>query len=59
MHARERLVVIDEGFDLLREAVTREAAPSTELAEWRGCGPERGEYEAQGVEYIAPEGRVA
>ncbi len=60
MQTRERLIINDEGADLLREVVTREAAPSTELAEWRGTGPDRGAWEEAQVEveYIAP-GRTA
>lgn len=60
MHANERIVIHDEGADLLRETVTREAAPSAELAQWRGCGPARGEYEAAAeVEYLRPTRRAA
>lgn len=52
---RERVVVF-EGMDE-RDLPLREAAPSTELSQWRGCGPARGEYEAAAeVEYLAPTG---
>lgn len=53
MAARERLVVIETEDE--REVVIRE--PAAEL-EWRGCGPERGEYEDRSmaaVFYIPPE----
>jgi hypothetical protein len=61
MQTRERIIVFEDGADLLREAVLREPAPSTELVEWRGCGAERGEYEARevSVEYLAPSARGA
>jgi hypothetical protein len=60
---RERVVVIELGADE-RDVPVREAAPVTELVEWRGCGAARGEWEAAhpandvAVEYLAP-GRVA
>lgn len=63
MQQRERIVVFEDGADLLREAVVRESAPSTELTEWRGCGAERGAYEEQAqrvtVEYVPPGSRAA
>jgi hypothetical protein len=55
MPNRERIVVV-ETFDE-RDIPVREAAPSTELAEWTGTGPARGEWEAANdvaVEYLAP-----
>ena len=42
MHTREILIVDDEA----GHVVTREPLPSTDLTEWRGCGPARGEWEA-------------
>lgn len=62
MQHRERIVVNEDGADLLREMVTREASPSTDLAEWAGTGPARGEWEAANdvrVEYLRPTRRAA
>lgn len=39
-----RIVVFEDGADLLRDVVTREREP-VELDVWRGCGPERGTWE--------------
>jgi hypothetical protein len=50
-NGRER-VVVHEHLDE-RELPVREAAPSVERAELRGCGAARGEYEAT-VEYVPP-----
>lgn len=58
MNTRERIVII-EGIDE-RDIPVREVVPSTELVEWRGCGPARGEYEAAvHVEYLPPRRRAA
>jgi len=64
-NCRERIVVI-ETFDE-RDVPVREPAPELEV--WRGCGPERGEYEARHAhandngdvraEYTPPGGRAA
>lgn len=60
MPNRERIIINDEGDDLLRETVTREVVPSTELV-FAGTGPARGEYEARelAVEYLPPRRRAA
>ena len=47
MHSRTRIVIIEDGADLLREAVTREPIPSTDTTPWAGTGPGRGEWEAE------------
>ena len=44
-HTREILIVDDEAGHA-GHVVTREPLPSTDLTEWRGCGPARGEWEA-------------
>jgi len=58
---RERIIVAEDGADLLRDLVVREPAPSTELA-FAGTGPGRGEWErAREVEvgYLPPRARAA
>jgi hypothetical protein len=57
----ERIVIIEDGADLLPEAVVREPANDAralEAAPFAGTGPGRGEYEAA-VEYLPPQRRVA
>ncbi len=55
---KERIIVIEDGADLLRDAVVREGVhfEVLDLVEWRGTGPSRGDWESchLPVEYIPP-----
>jgi hypothetical protein len=54
----ERIIVFEHLDE--RELPVRETAPTVEIAAWRGCGAERGEYEAAvEVEYLRPTRRAA
>ena len=55
MAIKERIIVVETLDE--REVVIRE--PAAELETWRGCGPERGEWEDEArraeAEYLPPQ----
>jgi len=65
MHARERIIVVEQGADLDRDTVLREPAndvrPKLLGPMFVGTGPGRGEFEdaVAVVEYQPPRRRVA
>jgi hypothetical protein len=65
---KTRIIVLEDGADLLRDEVVREPLPSTELVEFRGPDPglvawreacERDAERMAGTKYLPPGRRAA
>lgn len=57
---KERIIVIEDGADLLRDAVVREGVHfiALDMVPWRGTGPARGDWEeCQLPVFYIPPGR--